>query len=85
MSTVKKVDAQAESERHARAVAGAVGYWVLAAREAHRWRVDLRRAARAEVRCRQSGRLFDESRRCRDRRDIFMSIARQVRADRAFA
>ncbi|WP_143070414.1 hypothetical protein [Luteibacter sp. UNC138MFCol5.1] len=71
-----------DQQREARATAFAVGYWVAAAREQNRWRVGLRRDARAELRCGKSGRLYDESRRCRVRRDAFMEIARDIRSAR---
>lgn len=81
MTATKMVKVVDETERRARAVAYAVGYWVRTAREANRWRIELRREARTELRCRQSGRLYDESRRWRDRRDVFLAMARQVRID----
>lgn len=57
-----------------------VSYWVAAAREQNRLRVDLRRQARSARRCRESGALYDAALRCRDRRDVFMEEARRVRA-----
>ena len=57
-----------------------VRYWVAAAREQNRLRVELRRQARNERRCRESGALYDAAFRCRDRRDAFMEEARRVRA-----
>lgn len=58
-----------------------VSYWVAAAREQNRRRVELRRQARNERRCRESGALYDEALRCRDRRDAFMAEARRMRAE----
>jgi hypothetical protein len=57
-----------------------VQYWGDAAREQGRRRLKLRREAREAIRCRVSGRLCDEARRCKDRRDVFIVEARRVRA-----
>lgn len=56
-----------------------IRYWISAAREQNRWRIQLRSEAQAERRCRKSGALYDESRRCRERRDVFMAEARRAR------
>lgn len=59
--------------------AACVRYWVQAAREQNRWRIQLRRDARAEHRVKKSGPLYDASRACRDRRSVFMGEARRMR------
>lgn len=61
-----------------------ITYWVNAAREQNRWRVELRRQSREALQARRyngrlSGRLLDDSLRCRERREIFMAEARLVR------
>jgi hypothetical protein len=56
-----------------------VSYWVNAAREQNRWRIDARRAARQERRVRKSGALYDQAIAHRERREIFMAEARRMR------